>query len=322
MNKLAISLIILGFIFGCGKTEKIEEPSPGHTVTIKAGDLKAIFVDNSPFDNHMRYLNGAAFLSHKADSKNLFRYGGLNYEHIFDGHKWWETKEEFFEPRVSPLKIKRISEKTAELYQSLSNLHKLESWTRFTVREPHYIDMDFTCIPRAETFDRGYIGLFWASYINTRADREYYFIGHRPGEKKKEWIKLLPSSHMGKNTVRYENDDRDPTFIENYPPRLFNNYSDYVYSYPFYYGKRGEMVYAIMFEQESSVRFTHSPTSGMPMGPDASPAWDFHFLFYDYKVGEKYGFKARVVYKPFISREDIIQEYENWSGQKVSNMDE
>ena len=222
-----------------------------------------------------------------------------------------------FEPRANPMSIKRISDRTAELHQGPTNLHKLESWTRFTVTEPHYIEMEFTCIPRAETFDRGYIGLFWASYINTKVDKGYYFIGRKTLEDQKQWVEINSPAHNIESSVRYELDERDPSFVEQYPPRLFNNYLDYRYSYPFYYGRRGKMAWLLMFEQAGPVRFSHSPTSGAPVGPGTEPAWDFHYLFYDYKVGEKYGFKARLAYKPFVSREDIIEEYEKWSGQKV-----
>ncbi|MBW1696401.1 MAG: hypothetical protein JRK26_06355 [Deltaproteobacteria bacterium] len=319
MKKLPLFLLLLVCLLCCGKKKAVEELSPGHTVTIQAGDIKAVFADNTEFGVHRAWYNGVAFLSHKADTVNIFRprVAGLNFEHIFDGQKWWEPAEVLFEPRACPMSIQRISDRTAELHQGPTSLHKLESWTRFTVTDPHYIDMEFTCIPRAETFDRGYIGLFWASYINTKVDKGYYFIGRKTVEDQKQWVEINSPAHNIESSVRYELDERDPGFVEGYPPRLFNNYMDYRYSYPFYYGRRGKMAWMLMFEQAGPVRFSHSPTSGAPVGPGTEPAWDFHYLFYDYKVGEKYGFKARLVYKPFVSREDIIEEYENWSGEKV-----
>ncbi|MCK4966285.1 hypothetical protein KAS50_04600, partial [bacterium] len=303
----------------CSKKDSIEESSPGHTATIEAGDIKAVFIDNTAFGEHRAWYNGVAHLSHKKDTTNFFRplYAGLNFEHIFDGQKWWREKEDFFEPRSSPMSIKRISESIVELHQPPSNLHKLESWTKFTVTEPHYIDMDFSCIPRADTFDRRYIGLFWASYINTYVDKGYYYIGITQGEEQKKWLEQLAPEHYVKSTVKYENDSREITFVDDYPPTLFNNYSDNAYSYPFYYGRREEMVFIIMFDQAGVIRFSHSPSGGGKIGPGRAPAWDFHYIIYDYKVNEKYGFKARVVYKPFISVDDVIDEYEDWAKIKI-----
>ena len=320
MQRFLIVLISLVCSLCCGRKEAVvEEPSPGHTVTIRAGDIRAVFVDNTEFGAHRAWYNGVASLTHKADTVNIFRprVAGLNFEHIFDGAKWWEPAEVLFEPRACPMIIKKISDRTVELHQPPTELHKLESWTRFTVTEPHYIDMEFTCIPRAGTFDRGYIGLFWASYINTKMDKGYYFIGRKSVKDKKRWIEINSPAHNIESSVRYELDRRDPDFVEQYPPRLFNNYLDFSYSYPFYYGRRGKMAWLLMFEEAGPVRFSHSPTSGAPVGPGTEPAWDFHYLFFDYKVGGKYGFKVRLAYKPFISREDIIEEYEKWAGEKV-----
>ena len=148
-------------------------------------------------------------------------------------------------------------------------------------------------------------------------EKEYYFIGHKPGEERNTWIAFMSPEHNKKSTVRYESDTHEPTFVEGYPPRLFNNFSEYVYSYPFYYGLKGTMMYLIMFDQPGSIRFSHSPSGGGTLGKGFAHAWDFHYLIYNYKVGERYSFKARLVYKPFVSRDDVINEYEKWSGEKV-----
>ncbi len=153
--------------------------------------------------------------------------------------------------------------------------------------------------------------------ISTKVDKGYYFIGRKSLQEEKRWVEINSPAHNVESSVRYELDERDPSLVAEYPPRLFNNYLDYRYSYPFYYGRWGKMAWLLMFDEAGPVRFSHSPTSGARVGPGTEPAWDFHYLFYNYKVGEKYGFKARLVYKPFVSRADIIAEYEKWSGEKV-----
>jgi hypothetical protein len=177
--------------------------------------------------------------------------------------------------------------------------------------------MEFNCIPREDTFDHGYIGLFWASYIAVENGQGYYYIGIKEGEKEKRWLEHKTPNHNVKSTVKYENDQIELTFNENFKPTLYNNFSNDLYSYPFYYGIRGKMVYIIMFDQEGSTRFAHSPNSGSSDTTKFEPAWDFQYIIPNYKVDEKYGYKARVVYKPFISKDDVISEYEKWSRKKV-----
>ena len=204
------------------------------------------------------------------------------------------------------------------MHQPPTELHKLESWTSFTVTAPHYIDMQFRCIPRARTFDRGYIGLFWASYINTHLAREYFFIGRKPGETKDRWLAFLSPEHNEKSTVRHIDETREITFSDSFPPMLYKDTFQYRYSHPFYYGRRGEMVIIYMFDQAGPIRFSLSPSSGGGVSPSSNPAWDYQYIIYDYEVGKEYGYRARLVYKPFVSEKDIIQEYEKWSGKTVT----
>ncbi|MFH1068254.1 MAG: hypothetical protein V1794_01425 [Candidatus Glassbacteria bacterium] len=311
--------LLCGLLLASVPVSVAQQGDSPHSVSISAGDLQAVFADNEEFPGHRAWYNGINVLRHRADTTMLFQPGvaGLNFEHIFDGQKWTEPAEVLFEPRSSPMSIERSGENSVLLHQPPTKLHQLESWTRFTVSAPHYIDMEFKCVPRAETFDRGYIGLFWASYINTHVSREYYFIGRKPGETNNRWLAFISPEHNEKSSVRWVEDTQNPTFADTYPRRLFNDYSQYGYSYPFYYGRRGDMLIMLMFDQAGPLRFSHSPSSGGRVTPRSSPAWDFHYLIYDYKVGQEYGFKARLVYKPFVSEQDIITEYESWSGNKV-----
>ena len=72
--------------------------------------------------------------------------------------------------------------------------YKLESWTRFTLIAPHYIDMTFRCRATQHVFHHKYIGLFWASYINAPEDKSMYFRGH------KHWQQLCTPQHNNQFT--------------------------------------------------------------------------------------------------------------------------
>src|SRR5208337_536506 len=149
--------------------------------TFSAGDLTAVIGDNTAAGDHRAGYNGVWSLTHKSEATNLFvpAVAGLNFEHIFDGDKR-DTDGKgkiFFEPRNQPMTFKKISDTEAELHQEPTPTFHLESWTAFKLVAPHYLDMTFTCRPTQHVFAHGYIGLFWASYINAPEDKSLYFRG-------------------------------------------------------------------------------------------------------------------------------------------------
>ena len=42
------------------------------------------------------------------------------------------------------------------------------------------------------------------------------------------------------------------------------------------------------------------------------PAWDFQYVIHHVRQGDAYGFKARAVWKKFVSPDDCLREYETW----------
>jgi hypothetical protein len=46
------------------------------------------------------------------------------------------------------------------------------------------------------------------------------------------------------------------------------------------------------------------------------PAWDFQYVLRKLERGKEYGFKARLVWKKFVSPEDCLKEYEAWAGSR------
>ncbi len=46
------------------------------------------------------------------------------------------------------------------------------------------------------------------------------------------------------------------------------------------------------------------------------PACDWQYVIHRVEAGQDYGFRARLVWKPFVSAEDCRQEYERWVARK------
>ena len=44
------------------------------------------------------------------------------------------------------------------------------------------------------------------------------------------------------------------------------------------------------------------------------PAWDFQYVLRQLRQDKEYGFKARLVWKKFVSADDCQKEYATWSG--------
>jgi hypothetical protein len=280
--------------------------------TFRAGDLTAIIGDNTAHEQHRAGYNGIWSLTHRTEAANLFvpTVAGLNFEHIFDGERFDRdrTNTIFFEPRNARMNYRQISDVSAELHQPPTPTFQLESWTRFTLVAPHYIDMTFRCIATQHLFTNGYIGLFWASYINAPDDKSMYFRGSRL------WQQLCTQRHNDESTLMHTDDKLELRFHKDFPPCLFRNNSPMRYEEPFFYGNFRNHMVILMFDRTSGIRFTHSPSGG---GSNAqlqttNPAWDFQFLIPKYEVKREYQFRARLAYRPRCSREDIMQEVGSW----------
>jgi hypothetical protein len=282
--------------------------------TLKAGDLTAVIGDNSATDGHRAGYNGVWSLHHAAGTRSLFVPGiaGLNLEHIVTGEHL-EDRETFFEPRNAPMTLRRISGTEAELHQPPTPTFHVESWTCFRLVAPHYLEMDFRCRAHEPVFPRGYLSLFWASYMNAPADKSLYFLGGLDAQKDL-WTQFCTQWHNDQSTVRHRDDHFEMTFPDSGRDTLFKSLSRFRYDEPFFYGHFDELMWLVMFDRSEGIRFTHSPSGG---GANAdlnttNPAWDFQFLIQKPELGKDYGFKVRTVLRPRCSRGEVLAEVEKW----------
>jgi hypothetical protein len=274
--------------------------------TFQAGDLTAVIGDNEAYPGHRAGYNGVHRLSHRTNPKSLFTITGLNLEHIFDGDQdlRGDTKV-FFEPRNFPMTLTKISESEAELHQKETPTFHLESWTRFKLVAPHYIDITFRCKPLQHVFRHGYIGLFWASYIDDPENKSIYF------RDDKGWVQLCTQAHDDQSTVVSVSNKIELKFTPGTRETLYKNFSPLRFSDPLYYGLFGTHQYILMFDRTDGIRFSHSPSAGGPPST-TEVAWDWQFIIPTYEVLREYGYCARVVYRERCSRAEVLNEFRNW----------
>jgi hypothetical protein len=280
--------------------------------TFQAGDLTAVIGDNAAAGAHRAGYNGVWSLTHRTEPSNLFvpAVAGLNLEHIFDGDKrdLDQSRRVRFEPRHAPMTFKKLSDVEAELYQPPTPTFHLESWTRFRLVPPHYLDFSFRCRATQHAFAHGYIGLFWASYINAPDDKSLYFRGGGT------WQQLCTQQHNDESTVRHRDDPIELKFSAGQENALYRNLSPLRFDEPFYYGLYRGHLYLLLFDRTAGIRFTHSPSGGglNKERQTTNPAWDFQYLVPQYEVGKEYSFRARVVYRPRCDRAEVMREYADW----------
>jgi len=276
--------------------------SPGQVCTIG---------DNGVLGEHRPGYNGVFDLRVPGDRESAFvpAYAGLNLEHFFDTRPRPSERTVFFEPRCAPMEFNRVSDDVVELHQAATPVYGVESWTRFALHAPYYIDMTFRCIPRKPDLAGGVLGVFWASYINTPLDKSIYFLAAGSSLDKPVWTQYCTQEHGRDSTVRHESDNLEVPFAGG-EGTLFSNISPLRYSIPFFYGRVGANVLVYVFKPGPCIRFSHSPSGGGPtaVGDAQNPAWDFQLIVPEYKAGEEYGLSMRAVYKPWNDRADVIAE--------------
>ena len=276
-------------------------------VVLRRGDVEAVVVDNRAVDDevlpgHRAGYSGIASLKHARRAENLFvpNFAGLNFEHIHDGTL--QDRKVLFEPRNFPMELRVIDEQTAELYQKPSPHYGLESCLRYRMLEDGAIEMTLECIPRAESFKHGYVGLFWASYIHQPESLDIHFKGHGVDEPAaSRWIRGVTPAHGTFSTHPATDDRREFERDDDFPLTLVFGFSKYRYAEPWYFGVSHGMALVLMFRPQDEIRLSQSPSGG----GQGNPAWDFQYLIPDYEVGQRYQMVMRAAYLPYESAEQV-----------------
>ena len=271
--------------------------------------VEAVFVDNEARDfpvlpRHRAGYNGVGSLKRNG-SDNLFvgAYAGLNFEHIHDGTS--NGLAEKFEPRKFPMELRALEETTdtIELYQPPTGNWKLESCGRYEVLSDGTIEYSFECIPRAGNFRHDFIGLFWASYIDSPRNKSIYFIGRlrdEPGSKPRLIEGITPAHGIDSTHAPASAPDL-PKIDADFPLTLVNHPSKYVHTEPWFYGVSHGMALVFMFRERDGIWFAQSPSGG----GGGNPAWDFQWFIRNPKVGDAYGIVMRLACIRFESHEQI-----------------
>ena len=280
---------------------------------LKTSELEVVISNNRSCERngveHRAGYNGIIAITSKSQPDTPFvpAYAGMNLEHYFDGSPRSDSHI-FFEPRYAEMTLARIDEQTVELYQPTTPSFQVESWTRFRAKEPNAIDFSFRCVPHRQDYVGGFLGIFWASYINGPVDKSLYFIDATSSLEQPLWRQLCTQQHNRDSTILHASDSTKLTFEGG--DTLFANESPLRYSAPFFYGRFRNMVLIYVFKPGCGVRFTHSPSGGgsTAKGDDTNPAWDYQLIVLDPIPGQEYRLEGRLIYNVWTDREDVLAE--------------
>ncbi len=293
-----------------------------HLAELKAGELALTVGDNAARGKHRSGYNGAWALTSAYRDRSPFVpfYAGLNLEHIMDGRDL-QSAGRVFEPRAAPMQLRDVSETGAELYQPPTPDTKVESWTTFSLVDPHYVDMTFRFRATEDVLPYDYLGFFWASYIDAPEDKTIHFIGNVrealvermwPSWADESWLEFRPAFQNDRATTCWAGEEPHLPHDEETRPILYTSFSHLAYTQPFYYGICRGMCLQYMFEPESGIRFTNGVTGA----GEHNPAWDFQWFVRNVEIGREYEMRMRAMYKPFVNRDDCRAEYEAWANTR------
>jgi hypothetical protein len=296
------------------------------TATIERGDLKAAFRDNS---QSPRVLSGvdSLFSRHAADfdafdPDSPGASAGLNFEHIISGHA---SPDNLFAPRHHRYTLQRSSAAAAVrlVRDAKDDPWRMESTLTYTLGERNSIDLDFRCQAHDPRLfgSRKYAVLFFANYMNDVEQVALHFLGQDGPQDREHWIAVdAPAGHADYNgggtyraaaapPLEYDADHNFKLNLWSYDKPRFVQ--------PFYFGRAAHgMTLIMMFDKSYSprdeIRFSLFKFK-VPKFP--RPAFDWQYVIHHVRRGEQYGFRARLVWKPFVSADDCQQEYDRWRRQ-------
>ena len=314
-----------------------------HRVTLKAGELEAMVVDNHdglsgdeqkkrraaipsvpgglgqlyctvPFEERFNGYNGIPRLRHR-DSHHPFltSASGLNCEFFFDEKRWsfeprWKDIERF---QAQPSRVKAISDSEAHLEIEAGEDWGIKVETTFRLEAPYFLDLEHSFTPtREDKIPGGFLGAFWASYIQAPRNPGYYVWGRVSPRIRPSWHNIYDALNL--ETVGVIGAERGPVggSLRGPAKPLIYDLSPVRYVEPLMVGRVHDMLLAFLFQPAEDLEIR--PAFNAQGGGVGVPAWDYQAVVPNPKVGRRYSFKVRVVYKPFEGLDEALDLQRQW----------
>ncbi len=314
-----------------------------HRVTLRAGELEAMAVDNHdglagdeqkkrraaipqvpgklghlyctvPFEERFNGYNGIPRLQYK-DSPHPFltSASGLNCEFFFDEKRWsfeprWKDIERF---QAQPSRVEGISDHEARLEIDAGEDWGIKVETTFRLEAPYFVDLEHSFTPtREDRIPGDFLGVFWASYIQAPRNPGFYVWGREPSRRRASWHNIYDA--LEQETVGVIGAEKGPVGVSlrGTNKRLIYDLSPVRYVEPLMAGRVHGMLLAFLFQPSEDLEIR--PAFNSQGGGVGVPAWDYQAVVPNPKVGRRYSFKVRVVYKPFEALDEALDLQRQW----------
>jgi len=297
MGDLVLAAIVL--LMSSGPVFAQQQPCPPmHCQMIRAGEIEAIVGDGA---GH-RVRPGLWSMSSIKRQYSIFR-------NMSSGMLAGD-----FRSKANTV-LEYVNDSTAMLKREPTDDYPVRARLVYRARSPYYLDTELTIhdvvdLIAARPAEGNERQVAYNCYTNSPEDIRINFLSGG------QWERFIPAVHAGPGSSiapAYLKDSELEVWPQSDDPR-FHWYKRYEkrFDEPFYYGRFGDMVLILVFDQPKLLRFYLSPSGGgdSMIAGQTSPAWDFEWLIprKDYQANKDYTFRTCLVYKQFESDEDVIRE--------------
>jgi hypothetical protein len=268
-----------------------------HCQMIQTGEIQAIVGDCSRDGMGGPQYCGLWSLTSK---ERQFSCYGNSYAGLIPG-----------ELRGKPVTLEAIDDKTIALSHAADEAYPSSARALYRLVGPNCIEHSLTLRDTRSLLNpQGYREVSWCSYINSPEDPKLYFLSGG------QWTSYLSPTHGVGSRVApsyvpqaqlealVPQDEKRQPFHHDWAPVRFDE--------PFYYGRLGQMVLIHVFDDPTDLRFFCSPSGGggSLLPNQGCPAWDFLWIIPAdrYAPDTDYHFRMRLIYKPFVSDDDVLEE--------------
>ena len=207
--------------------------------------------------------------------------------------------------------LEYVDDSTCVLKREPTDNYPVRVRAQFRAVSPYYLDCELTVndvVDRIADEPWDFRSVSVNCYANSPDDiRIHYLSGG-------EWERYIPPVHGAPGTAiapSYTDEIEEWPDYED-PPFNWGKWYEKSFDEPFFYGRYQHMVLILVFDKPDMIRFYDSPTGGGKslLPGNTSPAWDFEWniLGKNYQAGRDYTFRTRMIYKQFVSDEDVLLE--------------
>ncbi|MAE61123.1 MAG: hypothetical protein CMJ49_07180 [Planctomycetaceae bacterium] len=271
---------------------------------IQAGDIQAVVGDASRNSQRGQQYCGLWSLTSRHRPFNAF---GNSYAGLLPG-----------EIRGKSPTLHVINDQQCALERKADDTCPVDVRADYHIKAPNTIDHTLTFQDHRDVraADCDHREVSWCCYMNCPDDSRLHFRADN------DWHRYISAKHGSGSNIAPSYVSADQ--LEAWPnksewtqthgpnwPFHWDRY-DVRFDQPFYYGRLGEMIMILVFDTPCWLRFFCSPSGGGPslIADRTCPAWDFLWAIpnADYQINREYTLRLRLIYKPFVSDDDVLDE--------------